>query len=58
MWVVCWVEDGQDHWTILRNREQVEGLLEEVGEDPDMMIFPPEAYDLWIPGDAFYDYEG
>lgn len=55
MWVVCWVEDGQDRWTVLHSRDEVEELVEETGEDPDMMIFPPEACDMYIPGDVFYD---
>lgn len=55
MWTVLWTDEyGEDRWKRFETRD----LLEEDDDagpyldSPDTIVFPPEAEELWIPGDV------
>ena len=59
MYTVLWQEAGQDKWDRLKTKEEVEILLDELQENPDVCegdvwIFKPKADEYAVDYYGFY----
>ena len=56
MYTICWTDERGDHWSRCDSRREVAGQLIKNGieDDPDVLIFTPEADDCTISAEDIF----